>query len=352
MHAYRSLSLRLTSLALLGSVALAGGQQQSCPAQQQQQQQGAACSQSEQGCASTGEKATTVAFAPLSADESAHVHELFGKVLRGELLQPAGEAGACAAAEGSSKNAQKAAWNAYATCPIAALAKELAAKPAGWSEIKGELATAFTCEQACPLVKRRLVELMSMTGCEVAQGVAAELYESSPKSFADDHLLALAERGSKPAWHALMQRWEKKQIESALPVALYALHNDEVCEVTTATLRAAAADAREAHYSGSKLNQALACSLALAKHGETEPLASTQLGAHQAVLAALDANQLDQARQIALQAKFFAGVSEWKSAFALAFLDQNVEAYCKEAAAEYPTADDVFELIESITPID
>ncbi len=346
MQATRNLTLWLTSLALVSGTALAGGEGQSCDTQKASQ-----CSSQKASCSTETSKARTVAFAPLNAEQSAHVKALFAKVVSGEKLKVAKEASSCSS-EGvtcevtKKKLAKKA---KYASCPINALAGELAASPAGWKVIEKDLHSAFTCDKACPDVKQRLTWLMGMKGCEVGHGVAADLYESAPQSFGDDHLIALAESGSKPAWKALMARWEADKLESAMPVALYAIHNKKVCDETTRILKSTV---KTSDMAATSVNQALACALALEKHGAKEAITYARQKVHGQVLAALDSDELDTARDLALRAKYFHGASEWNAPMRLAFLDQEVAGFCKKMAGEFQTADQIFDLIESITPLD
>ena len=71
---------------------------------------------------------------------------------------------------------------------------------------------------------------------------------------------------------------------------------------------------------------------------------------HQQTLAALDEGRLEDARALASSAEFCRRTAR-DGKLGLAFFENQRQQFCKKVASQYESADAVFELIETTTPV-
>ena len=93
----------------------------------------------------------------------------------------------------------------------------------------------------------------------------------------------------------------------------------------------------------------LLASAALKGLGKKEYFNDARVRVKDAVLSALDEGDLDGARGLALSAEFFA--KEAKGKWGLGYVGRSVSYHCEERSKEVATADQIFALIERITPL-
>ncbi|MCZ6597895.1 MAG: hypothetical protein O7B99_09675 [Planctomycetota bacterium] len=192
--------------------------------------------------------------------------------------------------------------------------------------------------------RERMLDLLAWCGSNYeAQKLGTELFEKQPKSFTTDQVLAFAEQGLEP-FSEKVESLAKKDVRAA---AYMAMHGDYAAKKTL--LKAVKSKSLD----DGGLCDAMIASVALSKLGDEEHLAWTQKRVKEEVLAALDAGETERARRIALEAEFLYEALAGKKAYGLglSYLPRKLDFHCATRSGEVASADQVFELIERISPI-
>ena len=222
--------------------------------------------------------------------------------------------------------------------------------PASWEEVE-----PLFLEQYKAADERRvmMVGFLADVGSEGTVATAEKLYKKTPESFTDVHLVAFAERASDTFAEVIHKQVKKSKCETILPAAYLAIHGDDAG--AAALKRAVKVEQLDEH----NVVAALISAAALDRLEDGQVLAYAQLRVQDAVLAALDAGDLDLARGLAIRAEAvhdaFAGgekaYGKGKEKVSLSYLDGQIGWHVKKRSTQVATTDDVFKLIERITPV-
>ena len=198
-----------------------------------------------------------------------------------------------------------------------------------------------------------LVELLAASEADATVSCGEKLYKAQPAAFGDDHVLAFATKGSE-AFGADLEKLARSG--SVLPCAYYATEgkkkaSEKLHKLSVRNLAKAAKAAKAKQVDGSNVRDQFIAAKALAELGEKEYLPVVRTRVHKAVLAALDSGELDTAREMTLQAEFFAKGGKYGNPRGLGSLGSQVRWHVAGRSLEVASADDVFELIEAITPM-
>lgn len=246
------------------------------------------------------------------------------------------------------------------------LGEFVAKKPEAWGLIEPRLREAMsaTCEVCdCDVATHhKALGLMVQTYDDRALEMGAEYLVSQPESFSANHILAFAERNAEPFVESVRAS-AMESCESGgcvRPAAFLALRGDDSAKKALfVTLKKGDCN------SPMGVGQALLAGQALESLGIEGSCHKAQLRAHEAVLAALDADRFEEAREMALVAGFFAerlnkaeevalkakSYGKKPGAPSVAWIGEEVDGYVGKMAQKFENSDQVFELIERITPL-
>ena len=202
-----------------------------------------------------------------------------------------------------------------------------------------------------------------LAGCpsERTGALGEELFGTRPETFEDRHLIAFAAMGSEELARQLVARVESGHTAGIAPAAYLAFGGDD--RGAQSLTRAAEADLALDTVSDALLAAAALDALACcaAQRAEEAPRTAPKhvdvvlLRVHDAVLADLDRGNLSAARNLALAAQVVTRKLEKHASGAYGLVLNNLEtdvAWTLRAGAEkLVTAEQVFEVIEEITPI-
>ncbi len=223
---------------------------------------------------------------------------------------------------------------------------------AGWDPVGAEIARRFSADTA-PYARERLLRILISSGSEPGFAVAGDLLERAPELFTSEQLVAFAESNAPAFGHELWEQVEAAPAGSTcqvLPAAFFALRGKDVGrEHLLAAVQAEAAGDSEARI------RRMIAALALAHLGEPQHLEQTRARMHAQTLAALDANDVELARRIALEADFFRSALQsdgyGKQRTSLVKLEERLNWHCMKRAEQVANASEVFALIEEVTPL-
>lgn len=246
------------------------------------------------------------------------------------------------------------------------LGELVAKKPEAWGLVEPRIREAMsaTCDVCdCDLATHhRALGLIVQTHDDRALELGAEYLVSQPGSFTENHILAFAERNAEP----FVEKVRARALESCesggcvRPAAFLALRGDDAAKKALfTTLKKGDCN------SPMGVGQALLAGQALESLGVEGACEKAQMRAHGAVLAALDADRFEEAREMALVAGFFAdrmtqaqevaikakSYGKTPSAPSVAWIGEEVEWYVSKKAEKFENSDQVFEFIERITPL-
>jgi hypothetical protein len=273
-----------------------------------------------------------------TAEESSSARALFVAMLSGEQCTPSAEHECGAPCMESWKASEK-------------LGAMLVKKPASWTVIEPLVFEEFEGQEAS---RGRIITFLASCGSDGCIAAGEELYAKTPASFSETQMLAFAEQESEPFNDELTKRVKKSKCETVLPAAYLAFHGDDAG--AKALKKAVAAELDETN-----VVDALIAALALERLGAEDVTVATHRRVHDAVLAALDEGDLERARGMALRAeavhKTFAAEGEYGGKYgkskkvSLSYFEKNLGWHVRERSKEVATADDIFTLIEKVTPV-
>ena len=199
--------------------------------------------------------------------------------------------------------------------------------------------------------RTRLLGFLAGASCKNSAALGEKLFASSPESFEEGTLVSFASMGSKTFKGELKHRVVEDRAETVLPAAYLAFQGYDVG-------KPALEQAMQADLTLTTVDDALVAAAALdSLAGESKAGAEAQVltRVHDSVIASLDRGDLQGARELALAAKLVTKKLAHQKAggygFGLNNLQTEVAWYLRTDAKKLVSAEQVFEVIEEITPI-
>ena len=209
----------------------------------------------------------------------------------------------------------------------------------------------FEAEGTTEHGRERLLGFLASCASKNSVALGDKLFATAPESFDEGTLVSFAAMGSKAMKVELKQRVASDSADTVLPAAFLAFKGYDLGK--PALERAVEADLAFANLSDTMV--AAAALDALAGEQQGGALDGVLVRVHDSVLASLDAGDLEQARNLALAAKLvakrIANQAAGKQGFGLNNLQTEVAWYLRSDAEKLVNAEQVFEVIEEITPI-
>ncbi len=235
-------------------------------------------------------------------------------------------------------------------------AYKLKKKPAAW-KVVGPLATErFAAKSTSPEHKERILDLLAWAGgTHDAFVLTDELFAAEPQSFNREHLLVFSAYGHENVF-AEVEKRAKKDVRCAAALAFKSgkkkATDYEAKEGHKLTGKKLLAKTAKAKFDPETLTDTLVAAAALKRHGHEEHWNRLQKRVHEEVIAALDDGATDRARGLALQAEFlYETLSGKDKGLSLSYLDSRLAFHQAARSGDVADADQVFELIESISPL-
>ena len=280
----------------------------------------------------------------ITDEESDAVRELFALTVNAEECTPKGDHECGAACEESYRASEQ-------------LGKMLAKQPAAWSVAEPLFLAEF---EASEEKRDKIITFLSSCGSDGCVAVGEKLYAEEPAAFTELQVLAFAEKSSEPFAKEITKRVKRSKCESVLPAAWLAYVGEDAG-------RSVLEKAVKADLTDENVADALIAAAALRELGDTKAVPYTRKRVHAAVLVALDAGQLERARSMALQTEAlqkvlnaepvepvergaYANTGKQKS-ISLSSIDSQLGWHVRQRSGELSTSDDVFAVIEKITPL-
>ncbi len=226
--------------------------------------------------------------------------------------------------------------------PAAVLSATCFENEGTWDVLQPLVGKKFVASTTTEDQRVRMLNLLAWNNSEASLSCANDLLEAKPAAFSEKHILAFAQRGSEPCMDAVAKLAKKGQV---VPAAFLALRGDEVGKKTLAKA------ARPANLAGEQVSEALLAAIALRELGDEKSLAKLQKVVHASVLKKLDAGEIDAAREIALRAQHASAVLEAGKNALLSGYSKAANDWCAQNLENVAAADDVFHLIEKLTPM-
>ena len=202
------------------------------------------------------------------------------------------------------------------------------------------LVTHYTAKGSDTKERRSLLDLAAyVPKKQFSKDLVAELWDTDAKAFEVEHLIVFGERGPETMREQIAKRAKKE----VLPAAYLALRGKDV---GAKVLKKAVAKLDLEKSDGC---EAAMAALALHELGVEEALPTVRDRFEEAALAALDAGDLERARELALCAEFFCKklVKAGKKA-ELPWLADRAKWHVAERSTQVADADGVFAVIEGL----
>ena len=183
--------------------------------------------------------------------------------------------------------------------PVAYYGEMFAMKPASWQSLAPVIIERYGAEGTTSDQRGTLVELASYAPYESSAKLGTKLYKMDASPFEVEHVLSFASRGGEVFEGILREKVEKTNGKEGCcdvrPAAFLAMRGDAVGKMTL--VRAL----KEQPLDENTVGSVMIAAVGLEKLGKTGLVEKTQRRVHEAALAALDAGEIDSAREIALQ---------------------------------------------------
>lgn len=266
------------------------------------------------------------------------------------------ESGACTGATGATEAEECAPCEAgqckpaMHASPMEELLALAGARPDAIVALLPRVEERFLAEDAAATQRAFLVELLARAEADAVLEAGEELYAARPDAFGEGSLVTFASRGSEAFTDDLEELAREGRV---LPCAFFATRGEYGASerLVRAARKHLLREARSRSLDAGSVRDRFVAAETLAALGEEEPLAALRERVHRAVLSALDGGRLDEARGMALHAEFFARGYEYGRAKGLGALGGQVRRHVATRSREVETADEVFELIEAVTPM-
>ncbi|MEM7308244.1 MAG: hypothetical protein AAF682_16310 [Planctomycetota bacterium] len=221
-------------------------------------------------------------------------------------------------------------------------AYHLQAKPAGWKVVGPMVKERFADRGTAAADKERMLDLLAWAGAQKpAVALSEKLHEMDAKAFNGDHVLAFAESGSETMFKEAKAR-AKSDLRCA---ALVAMKGGEVSEKTLAKAT------KQKLSDDTALIDAYTAAAALKKMGNKDHWSRLQERVHDEVITALDDGAIDRARDLTLAAEFCVKSMSKGKGYGLSYLDSRLGFHRSLRSGDVAEADQVFELIEKVSPL-
>lgn len=235
----------------------------------------------------------------------------------------------------------------YWSTPQGTLAAKMSESPAVRGYVGDLICEAFLGEEASIPQRAQLVKMLATDKSESSAELASALYEKAPERFTTTDLLVLAEHGYERFWKPVkklaMASCETEHVGDVRPAAMLAFEGVDYGKpaLKRALKRDIAVD---------NVASAMIAAAGLEELGYEGALEKTRSRVRGAVLAALDEGNTNLARDLALRAEFVEKQldQEWVS---LSGIESGAAWHCATKRAELAQADEIFELIERISPM-
>lgn len=280
---------------------------------------------------------------PFDAASAEKVDALFAKSMEvaREGTCPIAPVAECTCTEGSDS-----AECTYEAGPGALLAKAIGYSPEAFHHIAPQLKEHFLARGTSADERRAILNVTIESWNPMAAKIATILHGERPSAFEEGHLISFSEMGCESTREALAKTVSKGKA-GVLGAAYLAFQGDDAGRKTL--LRAVKA-AKSKALTAEQAAESLLAARALDQLGEAKALGFVQQRVHQQTLTALDEGRLEDARALAVSAEYCRR-SARDGKLGLAFFENQRQQFCQKVAAKYETADAVFALIETTTPV-
>lgn len=305
--------------------------------------------------ANYGKAKQAYAEEPLTATEADEVAASFERALRCEIPVFDDECKAEACKDGCTEEC-KAATAKYrekvAANPVAYYAEAFSRRPASWKVLAPLVGERFVADRTTAGERAIMLELLAWAPYETAAKLSSHLFAQRADAFTQEHVLAFATRGGKPFEERLREQAIACNAQESpcdiRPAAYFALHESAVGK--DALVRVV----KHASFEEGPATQPLIAALALERLGQGGVFQAMLGRVQEAAFAALDAGDLERARELGLSAQYFqelAGAEKNGKWVDLAWLDEKLAGRCAAEAPRLADAHALFLLIESVSPM-
>lgn len=227
--------------------------------------------------------------------------------------------------------------------PGLALSRLLSMKPDAMAYVAPPLFAAIDSTETSDHQVGALLEAVLGSGSPALAGLGDELLERAPERLADPYVLAFAESGSDGALQRVT-RQVKKGKGGAMAAAFLGFRGDKVARKSLGKY------AKMREIQPDQAVDVLIAGHALAALGDAKACRAAQLRVQDATLAALDRGELKSAQHLAGAALLVERIMRYDEP-RLSMLGKQIGSARKEVEKKYASADDVFALIERVTPV-
>ncbi|MCP3916690.1 MAG: hypothetical protein GY711_14135 [bacterium] len=314
-----------------------------------------------------GKKKDAYEAKPMTAEQRTEVAEVFGQLIKANkamtVARTTSESGKCCSDKGACEPCETMSKGGKA------LVKYLVKQPESWEVVTPLVRDAFAADATSDEQRDYMLQILGWTKSKRVREVGEVLWKEAPSKFTENHVLAFAENGCDTLFN--QARKLVKTSDSVRPAALVAMHSLKYEKKLAKGYKAKKPDAkpidekavaRDLKMAKKALVQAfkarkithenafdvLLAGTCLEELGQEGALREAQGKVHSTVIAALDAGELERAREMTLVASFVNDAAK-KGAWQISYMDQRLDAHCSERSKEVATADQVFELIERVT---
>ncbi len=293
-------------------------------------------------------KAKAASAQPVSAEQ---INALFDKALGSCCATGAcAESGECdVAAPCKACDAGKCSPKKHVS-PGEKLVKLVSSQPDALAHLLPELEDRFLAKDTVESQRNLMLELLAW--CEADDSVACgeQLYKALPATFTEGHVLTFAAKGSKVFTKDLQKLAEEG---SVVPCAFFATRSKkEDSKIVKRSIKHLIQTAQAESVDAKTARDQMLAAITLAKLGKGQFATDVHQRVHDAVVCALDEGALDAARSMALQAEFFKkAASKLGNPQGLGSMTSKMSYHVAARSKEVSTAEDVFQLIETITPM-
>ncbi len=233
--------------------------------------------------------------------------------------------------------------------PTIYYAKELGGEKVYLKAVAPLLVDRFAGKKTSEAERAIMLDFVGMVGL-TDPGYVGKLWKISPKSFSEDHMLSLASKKLDGMVDELAKRCKKydqdPEAKNLGPALWFALRGDELGQKTL--IRAH----KKADYECGCIARPMVAAIGLESLGHEGILEKTRVAVHEGVVSALDAGNVKQARNMTLQAEYFAKVLQKGKGkgVCVVSLQKELQSHCVARATEVATAEAIFDLIEKVSP--
>lgn len=234
----------------------------------------------------------------------------------------------------------------YMTSPRVQLTSMISMGPSGIEALKPLAVDAIGAKATTEAQSQALVWLLLESRNAAVVPVAEAMFSEKPEAFCCDGLTGFCEMGSESMRAPLAKRVKKGEagVAAAAFLATQDVHVGKKMLIKAAMPGDISTE--------NALDALVSASVVEAHYGKKGLTDATRARVHRATLAALDAGELKTARHLAVAAQIAHGASMTsKPVYSALGWKQSMTLEKCEKAGKLATADEIFELIEELTPI-